>query len=118
LVHGAAIVCVAATTVACSSSSGPCDDDGTNPLRPVLRVQAVDPAGRTLETMVSRILDGGARTDTVRALDLVRVSPGLNSLRAMTIAVIATGYRESIVELGEICFPAVDDPVIVPLRPQ
>jgi hypothetical protein len=112
-----AVVLVTATA-GCTSSSGLCGDGAIVPLTPVRRVQAVDPSGRALETMVSRILGDRTRTDTVAEWNLARISPGGNSLRAMTLAVLADGYQEAVVEIDDICYPSVDRPLIVPLRPR
>lgn len=102
--------------IACRSSLDPCGNDVTIPLRPLIRVIAVDSAGGQLEARVSRIRPDGPRSDTVPVIRLVELgTPPNPQTSAMTIAVIVDGYRESIVELGEVCYNT-SQPVIVRMR--
>jgi hypothetical protein len=102
-------------TVACRQTAGPCDDD-TVPAIPLIRVIATDSVGRPLAARVTRIRADGTRSDTVPLQRIGELgTPPKGQVGAMTVAVIADGYREAIVELPEVCFGEAQ-PITVQMR--
>jgi hypothetical protein len=109
------LVAGALAVLSCRQSTSPCDDD-TVPAIPLIRVIATDSAGTPIAARVSRIRADGTRSDTIPLERIGQLgTPPKGQASAMTVAIIANGYRERQVELGEVCF-GTSQPLIVQMQ--